>query len=86
MRKIAIEDSLTNVENYLKNAGYEVKKIDEKMKNNPACLNEYDAVVLNDLSRNMMGFENAITSIPTIDAVGMTPEQVKNVIESRTTK
>ncbi|MCY6959101.1 YkuS family protein [Clostridium brassicae] len=86
MKKIAIEDSLTNVESYLKNAGYEVKKIDEKMKGNPACLNEYDAVVLNDLSRNMMGFEDAVTSVPTIDAVGMTAEQVKNIIESTATK
>lgn len=81
MKKIAIQENLTNVKEYLCNAGYEVKVIDEKMKQNPSCLKDCDALVLNDLSKNAMGFENATTSCSTIDALGMTPEQIENLIK-----
>lgn len=81
MKKIAIERDLSNIENYLRNEGYEVQEIDEKMKNDPSCFDKFDAIVLNDISRNMMGCEDVVTSTPTIDAVGMTPEQVKSLID-----
>ncbi len=81
MKKIAIERDLSNIQNYLRNEGYEVQEIDEKMKNDPSCFNKFDAIVLNDISRNMMGFEDVVTSTQTIDAVGMTPEQVKSLID-----
>lgn len=81
MKKIAIERNLSNIENYLRNEGYEVQEIDEKMKNDESYFEKFDAIVLNDISRNIMGFEDVVTSIPTIDAVGMTPEQVRRIID-----
>lgn len=79
--KIAVEQNLTPVKDYLTGKGYEVDCIrisDE----NTAKLAKYDAIVVNGLSNNMLGVQDTMTSAVVINASGMTPEEIGKEIES----
>lgn len=86
MKKVAVEKQLSNVQQYLSNQGYSVEKIEKNMENNTSSFDKFDAVVLTGQSINMLGMEDTLTSTPTIDAEGLTPEQVKQQIENKITR
>ncbi|MCC5912144.1 MAG: YkuS family protein [Clostridiaceae bacterium] len=76
-RKIAIEDSLSDVKNYLQQKGYAV----EALQNNNN-LNDYDAIVVTGQDSNTLGMENAVTKSRVINARGQTAEQIYQQIEN----
>ncbi|MCY6369092.1 YkuS family protein [Clostridium ganghwense] len=86
MKKIAVEKQLSNIKNYLSNEGYSVEEIDKNIKNTTSSFDKFDAVVLTGQSINMLGMEDTLTSTPTINAEGLTQEEVKRQIESKITR
>jgi len=81
MKKVAVQNGLTSISDYLFKEGYAVKEFDNRKKNAGNFLNKYDAVVVTGENQNIMGIEDTISSTPIIDATGMTAEEVKNRIE-----
>ncbi len=86
MKKIGVEKGLTNVADYLKNQGYNVEILSENIENNIAKYDNLDVIVTADYNSNMMGFSDTSTNIPVITASGLTAEEVKNMIDQKTTK
>ncbi len=78
MKRVAVEDSLTNVSDYLKNQGCEVCKLTEE-KNLDRC----DAVVVSGQDENFMGMQDTLTKAYVVDAAGKTAEEVYNQIKNK---
>ena len=73
--KIAVEDNLTPVKDYLSEKGYSVECIDFHNQS-PKKLESYDAIVVTGLNSDYLGNAQTKTSAVVINADGMTPEQV----------
>ncbi|EOD01664.1 hypothetical protein L21TH_0270 [Caldisalinibacter kiritimatiensis] len=71
-KRVAIEDSLKNVRDFLQREGYQVSSL-EQNKNN---LDNYDAVIVSGQDENFMGMRDTLTKASVIDATGKTPMQV----------
>ncbi|HEY9062789.1 MAG TPA: YkuS family protein [Pseudobacteroides sp.] len=86
MKNIGVEKGLTNVADYLKNQGYTVQILSENIENNIAKYDNLDVIIAADYNTNMMGFADTSTKIPVISASGLTAEEVKNMIDQKTSK
>ncbi|QGU94877.1 hypothetical protein GOM49_06975 [Clostridium bovifaecis] len=86
MKKIAIERELSNIGDFLKNAGYSVQELSTNMKYNTSELDKFDAVVLSGLSEDVMGFQDTLTSTSIINAEGMTREQIREELDKVPTR
>ena len=86
MKKVAVEKGLGDVEQYLSNQGYSVQEFERNSIENSSFYNGFDAVVVTGESMNVMGFEDTKTKVPQIIADGLTAEEVKNQLDTRTTK
>lgn len=80
MKKIAVEDSLTNVSDYLRSQGCDVCKLTQE-KNLDTC----DAVVVSGQDENFMGIQDTLTKAFVVDAAGKTAEEVYNQIKNNPT-
>ncbi|AKL94903.1 hypothetical protein CACET_c14390 [Clostridium aceticum] len=76
-KKIAVEDGLADVRNYLQEKGYEV----EGLKNDN--LNNYDAIIVTGQDSNVLGMENAVTKSPIISARGQSAEEIYQQLQNR---
>ncbi|HZK56724.1 MAG TPA: YkuS family protein [Clostridia bacterium] len=81
MKRVGIEEGLTNVANFLTDEGYSVKQLSGSMDENLSSLRNFDAIVISGLNTNMFGYDNVKTNAPIIDADGLTPQEVKNMID-----
>ena len=86
MKKVAVQEGLKPITNYLSNEGYEVKEFNNSKKNAGHFLDRYDAVVVTGENQDIMGVEKTITTSSIIDATGMTGEEVRNQIEKSSRK
>ncbi|MFL0251913.1 YkuS family protein [Clostridium neuense] len=86
MKKIGVEEGLSNIASYLKDEGYSVETLGADLKSNVCKCKGLDVIVTSDLNTNMMGFSNTSTEIPVINASGLTGEEVKSMIQQKTTK
>ncbi|MGB9680200.1 MAG: YkuS family protein [Minisyncoccia bacterium] len=77
-KRIAVQNQLFNVKKYLKIKGYDVLEIEDKELLNSKNLDQYDAVVISGINKDMLGIEDTSTKAPVIDATGMTPAEVEN--------
>ncbi|MBN6885199.1 uncharacterized protein UPF0180 [Cytobacillus horneckiae] len=78
-KRIAVEKSLSNVSDALREKGYDVVEL-----NSEAGQNEnYSAVVVTGLDSNVMGMQDAQTSSPVIEASGLSADEVCKEIEER---
>ncbi|SEN29780.1 YkuS family protein [Lihuaxuella thermophila] len=75
MTRIAVEESLTPVQEYLSRQGYQVETVDASTLNNQAQAN-YSAIVISGADQNIMGIQNVVQNCPVINAHGLTPEEV----------
>jgi hypothetical protein len=78
--KIAIEPTLTHIKDYLSGMGHQVDSMapnTQFTKN----LQNYDAVVVTGLSKNLLGVEDTETKARVINAEGLTPQDVAKEIE-----
>lgn len=81
MKKIGIEEGLTNVANFLINEGYSVKELSGSMDENLSSLKNFDAIVISGLNTNMFGYSNVKAEALVINAGGLTPQEVKGMID-----
>ncbi|ODM26069.1 hypothetical protein A7W90_07415 [Clostridium sp. Bc-iso-3] len=82
--RIAIEDNLRPIEEFLSEKGYEVENIDfADAEEITSLIDEFDAFVVTGLDSNMLGIDDVETDAIIIDAAGISPEQVYDELESR---
>jgi galactitol-specific phosphotransferase system IIB component len=86
MKKIGVEKGLSMIADFLSNQGYSVQLLDENFQNNIAKADNLDAIITADYNTDMMGFSDTSTKVPVINASGLTPEEIKNMIDQKTTK
>ncbi len=75
--KIGIEDTLGPVKDYFCQRGCEVTSLGK------ADLRNCDAIVVSGEDVNFMGIQDMQTDAPVIDARGLKPEEVYNVVQER---
>ncbi|KMY54150.1 hypothetical protein AC623_09565 [Bacillus sp. FJAT-27231] len=77
-KRIAVEQSLTNVTQALREKGYDVVdlKTVEDLKNCSAC-------VITGIDSNIMGMQDTFTEAPVIEANGLSADEVCREIEER---
>lgn len=80
MTKIAVETSLNNVMDALKNNGYDVVPINESNVSNCECC------VISGQDKNVMGIAEVSTKASVINAEGMTADQVVQAVSARVNK
>ncbi|ADL08973.1 YkuS family protein [Thermosediminibacter oceani] len=73
-KTIAVDDSLSNVKELLKERGYAVTRIGD---------NRADAIVVNGLDDNFSGIEDTTFNIPVVNAEGKTVLQVLEELEGK---
>ncbi|NMM64258.1 YkuS family protein [Clostridium sp. P21] len=86
MKKIGIEKGLSNIADYLSSEGYSVQTLSGDISNNASKYEGLDVIVTADYNTDMMGFSNTSTKVPVINASGLTQEEVKNMIQQKTTR
>ncbi len=69
MHKVAIEDTLQNVKEYLVSKGYDVVNLDQQT-------SHVDAIIISGQDKDVLGMEDITTSAPVINAEGLTPNEV----------
>lgn len=83
MKKVAVEKGLGDVEQYLSNQGYDVQGFEMNSTENSSFYDQFDAVVITGGSVNVMGYEDTMTKVPQIIADGLTAEEIKREIDSK---
>lgn len=78
MPKIGVEQSLTQVQDALRDKGYDVIQLKQE---NDA--NGCDCCVITGQDENVMGIQNTATAGSVIDARGMSADDVCQEVESR---
>lgn len=84
MKKIGIEQGLSNVANYLTKEGYSVEVLSGFIDNNLSKLDGLDVIVTSGLNTDMMGQSATETRTPVVNADGLSPQEVKNMIDRQT--
>lgn len=79
---MAVEQSLDNFAQLLRDNGYEVIQLDP-LNESGAELANCAAVVISGMDRNMLGRQDIQTAAPVIDATGMTAEQLLQEVRRR---
>ena len=78
MAKIGVEQSLTNVQQVLREKGHDVIELKQE-----SDANGCDCCVVTGLDSNVMGMQNVATQGSVIEASGLTAEEVCQQVESR---
>ncbi len=78
MQKIAVEGSLTNVQQALREKGYDVVEL-----SSGANLQNFDCCVVSGLDTDVMGMQDALTNGSVIEASGLSAEEIVKRIENK---
>lgn len=78
MAKIGVEQSLTNIQQALRDKGYDVVELKQE-----SDANDCSCCVVTGLDSNVMGMHDTITKGPVIEASGLSAEEVCQQVESR---
>lgn len=78
MAKVGVEQSLTNVQQALRNKGFEVVELKRESDAQGCC-----CCVVTGLDSNVMGMQDTFTKGSVIDANGMTADEVCQEVENR---
>jgi len=76
MPRVAVEDSLQQVRDFLINKGYDVVDLGHEVK-------KVDAVVISGQDKDMMGMHDITTTAPVINAQGLTAQEVYQELSNR---
>lgn len=60
-----------------------MKQLSGSMDENLSSLRNFDAIVISGLNTNMFGYDNVKANASIIDADGLTPQEVRNMIDSQ---
>jgi hypothetical protein len=77
-KRIAVEDDLKHVQEYLRHNGYEVVPL-----NASTQLDTCDCCVISGVDKDVMGMQNIDTGAPVISAKGQTVEEVYRAVQER---
>jgi len=77
LKRVAVEKSLSNVKDYLKEQGYDV----ESLENNKDKINSFDAIVVTGQNSNFLGMHDTSTNGTVVYAKGLTPEDVHKELQ-----
>jgi hypothetical protein len=86
MKKVAVQNGLNTISDYLCSEGYTVTEFDNRKKNAGNFYNKYDAVVVTGENQNVMGIEDSSSTSTIINATGMTAQEIKARIEESNRK
>ncbi|MDV3428157.1 MAG: YkuS family protein [Bacillota bacterium] len=86
MKKIGVEKGLNTIADYLSSEGYSVEILGEDLQSSIEKCDDLDVIVSADYNTNMMGISDTSTKVPIINASGLTEEEIKDMIEQKTTK
>lgn len=75
-KKILVEDSLTDVYDFLSEKGFKVGHL------NSNNMKSYDAIVVTGMDSNIMGIENTKTDKPIINADGKTSHEIYDQLKA----
>jgi Uncharacterised protein family (UPF0180) len=78
MKKIAVEQSLTNVSEALREKGYDVVDL-----NSASDAENCSCCVVSGIDSNVMGMQDISTKAPVIEASGLSADEVCSQVESR---
>ncbi|WP_026576535.1 YkuS family protein [Bacillus sp. UNC438CL73TsuS30] len=78
MAKIGVEQSLTNIQQALKEKGYDVVELKQE-----SDAQNCDCCVVTGMDSNVMGMQDTYTKGSVIDANGMSADEVCQQVESR---
>lgn len=78
MARIGVEQSLTNVQDALRQKGYDVVQLKQES-DAKGC----DCCVITGLDSNLMGVQNTITKGSVIEANGLSADEVCQQVESK---
>lgn len=81
MKTIGIQKELSTIRNYLQSTGYNIYEIDTTNITSNVTLKSFDAVVVSGVNDNFMGQDDTSSKIPVINADGLTPEDIKNMLD-----
>jgi len=79
-KRVAVENTMGNVSQYLSEKGYEVVQLDPHTQTGIELKN-CDAIVLSGMDDNLMGMTTIQTESPVINAKGMSARQVIEELE-----
>lgn len=77
-KRIAVEEGLTPVREYLQENGYDVVDLNERVQ-----AEDCDCCIVSGGDVNVMGMQDIVTDVPVIDARGMTSEEVYQKVQER---
>jgi len=72
---VAVEQGLTNVQQALQSAGYQVVSLEN------AALNNVQCIVVSGSSENMLGIQTTQTKAPVINARGLSAQEIVSQVE-----
>ncbi|MGM9926791.1 MAG: YkuS family protein [Bacillus sp. (in: firmicutes)] len=78
MKKIGVEQSLTNIQEALQQKGYEVVQL-----KNESDAQSCDCCVVTGLDSNVMGIQDATTKASVIEANGLSADEVLTQVENK---
>lgn len=77
MKRIAVEDSLSNVKDYLQEKGYTVESLEDSRDR----INSFDAVVVSGQNSNFLGIQDTSTKGNVVNAKGLTAKDIHREIQ-----
>jgi phosphoribosylcarboxyaminoimidazole (NCAIR) mutase len=83
VRKVAVERNLRNVKEYFENQGYKVDIFEDTELEDIKTRDNYEAIIISGGNKDLCGMQDTLTSIPVIDATGMTPEELLNRLDNK---
>ena len=86
MKKIGVEKGLDNVAEFLTNEGYSVQMLSESIDDNISKLDGLDAIVAAGYNTNMLGYSDTETRAPVVNARGLSPQEVKDMLDRQTSR
>lgn len=78
MQKIGVEGSLTNVQQALREKGYDVVEL-----TNSSNIQNMDCCVVSGLDTDVMGIQDAMSKGSIIEASGLSADEIVKRVESR---
>lgn len=84
MKKVGVEKGLSDVVDFLTSEGYSVQTLSGSIDKNISSLKGLDAIVTSGLNTDMLGVSNTQTKAPVINASGLSPQEVKYMIDKQT--
>ena len=86
MKKIGVEKGLDNVAEFLTNEVYSVQMLSESIDDNISKLDGLDAIVAAGYNTNMLGYSDTETRAPVVNASGLSPQEVKDMLDRQTSR